>query len=282
VERSHQTRAAANRSSALAPSGSRLLQRTCACGQHTGGGECASCKQKRGWLQRQPAQAPEPAQTSEPAPGRAAFEGCEAPVAAELLEATRTAKVDVDRAIGVLGSGWRRMPPAEQGLFNRFFDPAGSGEVDESFVRDVRANFARIRQGLDDLHFNCQPEKGVIFGLGSDKCAGGRRMWTALGTVYVCPAFSTSKSFKRKVKAVIHETAHNALKTTDRAYASSPDFGKLSPRGSGVLSVLSQIPVLGALFKLLPGNTDSLNNPDSYGHFAVTLQNPAEPTFADE
>ena len=37
-----------------------LLQRKCACGQHTIGGECDACRKKRSTLQRHPAAQTEP------------------------------------------------------------------------------------------------------------------------------------------------------------------------------------------------------------------------------
>ena len=61
---------------------------------------------------------------------------------------------------------------------------------------------------------------------------------------------------------------------TDRAYGNREEFKKLSPRGSGILGFLSNIPILGALFKLIPGNTDTLNNPDSYAYYAMSLLGP--------
>ena len=70
---------------------------------------------------------------------------------------------------------------------------------------------------------------------------------------------------------MIHESVHNALHTTDREYSSSDDFKRLKPRGSGILSFLSKIPVIGAIFKLFRANNDTLNNPDSYSGYAMEV-----------
>jgi hypothetical protein len=38
-----------------------------------------------------------------------------------------------------------------------------------------------------------------------------------------------------------------------------------------VLNFLSNIPVLGILFRALPGNNDTINNPDSYAGYAMQV-----------
>jgi hypothetical protein len=49
----------------------------------------------------------------------------------------------------------------------------------------------------------------------------------------------------------------------------------LSPTGSGffgrLLNFLGKIPVLGILFRSLPGNNDTINNPDSYAGYAMQV-----------
>ena len=69
---------------------------------------------------------------------------------------------------------------------------------------------------------------------------------------------------------IIHEAVHNALKTTDRAYANRREFSELTPSGTGILSVTQEIPIFGAGFRLIPGN-DTLFNPDCYALFARDL-----------
>jgi hypothetical protein len=63
---------------------------------------------------------------------------------------------------------------------------------------------------------------------------------------------------------MIHESVHNALHTTDHEYSNNTSFNRLKPRSSSVLSVLSNIPIIGALFRLFRSNNDTLNNSDSY------------------
>jgi hypothetical protein len=38
-----------------------------------------------------------------------------------------------------------------------------------------------------------------------------------------------------------------------------------------VLNFLGKIPVLGILFRSLPGNNDTINNPDSYAGYAMQV-----------
>ena len=47
------------------------------------------------------------------------------------------------------------MNPADKGVFQKYFDPAGSGEIDEGFVKDVLVNYQRIRSYMSSLHFDC-------------------------------------------------------------------------------------------------------------------------------
>jgi hypothetical protein len=76
---------------------------------------------------------------------------------------------------------------------------------------------------------------------------------------------------RRKIQYIIHETAHNALLTTDREYSTSSNFQRLTPRGTGILSFLSQIPIIGLLFRQFTANNDTLYNPDSYAEFAMEV-----------
>jgi len=136
-------------------------------------------------------------------------------------------------------------------------------------VRDVRGNFQRIRATLGSLRFDCDQDTRTLCGSGHSWCTGGRLMWTCFGNLHVCPAYATQADEAFKIETMIHESTHNALHTTDREYASSAGFNRLRPRGSGVLAFLSNIPVLGALFRLIRSNNDSLYNPDSYASYAM-------------
>jgi hypothetical protein len=136
-------------------------------------------------------------------------------------------------------------------------------------VRDVLGNFQRIRSYMSSLSFDCDPTSKTICGSGTKWCVGGRLMWTCFGALHVCPDAYSKSGDSFKIETMIHESTHNALHTTDREYSSSKDFKRLKPRGSGILSFLSNIPIIGALFRLIRANNDTLNNPDSYAGFAM-------------
>lgn len=200
------------------------------------------------------------------------FEGCNPAVSQEIRSTVRPAIEHVDRAIAALAHGWDKMEPAPKAFFQQYFDPAGSGDIDDRFVREVRGNFQAIRRYMGDLSFVCTQGRSTVCGTSGGWCTGRRLMWTCFGTVYVCPAYATETDRQRKIQTIIHEATHNALWTTDREYVTSADFNRLKPRGSGILSFLSQIPVIGFIFRQFTANNDTLNNPDSYAQFAIELQ----------
>lgn len=150
-----------------------------------------------------------------------------------------------------------------------------SGDIDESFVRDVRRNFQHIRGFMRSLKFNCRPSHWTICGSSSRWRVGGRLMWTCLGSVYVCANAYRSASDPFKMETIIHEAVHNALVTTNRAYSNRPEFNQLRPRGGGflgrLLNILGNIPMLDLLFRALPGNNDTINHPDSYSGYAMQV-----------
>lgn len=167
------------------------------------------------------------------------------------------------------------MAPADKAAFNQYFDPAGSGDVDEGFVRDVRQKYRFIRVNMRSLRFDCDPSSLTLCGTSKRWCTGGRLMWTCFGALHVCSAAYKAATPDFKIETIIHESVHNALLTTDRAYSNEAGFKKLKPRGGGfwgsVLNFLGKIPVLGILFRSLPGNNDTINNPDSYAGYAMKV-----------
>ncbi|HJV48381.1 MAG TPA: DUF4157 domain-containing protein [Geothrix sp.] len=197
------------------------------------------------------------------------FDDCNPTLQADLKAKHPTALANVDRAIRSLTPTWANMDPTDKGAFRQFFDPANSGDIDDGFVRDVRGNFQRIRGEMASLRFDCNQDSGTLCGDGHKWCTGGRLMWTCFGNLHVCPAYATETDEAFKTETMIHESTHNALHTTDREYASSASFSRLRPRGSGILSFLSNLPVLGMLFRLIRSNNDSLYNPDSYASYAM-------------
>jgi hypothetical protein len=197
------------------------------------------------------------------------FEDCDPILQADLKAKHPAAIAHVDTAIRSLTPAWASMDPGDKDSFRQFFDPANSGDLDDGFKRDVRGNFQLIRNEMGSLRFDCNQDSGTLCGDGHKWCTGGRLMWTCFGNLHVCPDYATQSDEGFKLETMIHESTHNALHTTDREYANSSSFNRLRPRGSGLLSILGQIPVFGMLFRLIRSNNDSLYNPDSYASYAM-------------
>jgi hypothetical protein len=151
------------------------------------------------------------------------------------------------------------MSAVEQALFNKYFDPTGSG-VDAGFAAQVLVGFQQILNRMSrDVVVECEPTP-------TDLCSvAGRYGYTWWGNIHVCPHYFTMTPGKQ-VRAIIHEMTHNALYAVDRAYFHETDFASLTPRGTGARN----IPFLGPLFTLI-ARSDTLNNPDSYACFANEL-----------
>jgi hypothetical protein len=206
---------------------------------------------------------------------RTETEDCEPALQNDLRSMHAPALGHLDRAITSLEPGWNKMAPADKAAFNQYFDPAGSGDIDEGFVRDVRQKYRFIRANMRSLRFDCDPSSWSLCGTSKRWCTGGRLMWTCFGNLHVCSAAYKTATPDFKIETIIHESVHNALLTTDRAYSNEAGFKKLKPRGGGfwgsVLNFLGKIPVLGILFRSLPGNNDTINNPDSYAGYAMQV-----------
>jgi hypothetical protein len=217
-------------------------------------------------LRRQPAHGAAP---------RTETEDCEPALQNDLKAQHAPALGHLDRAITSLDPGWKKMIPADKAFFNQYFDPSGSGDIDDGFVRSVREKYRLIRGNMRSLRFDCDPGSWTLCGSSSKWCTGGRLMWTCFGNLHVCSGAYKTASTDFKIETIIHESVHNALLTTDRAYSNEAGFNKLSPSGSGffgrLLNFLGKIPVLGILFRSLPGNNDTLNNPDSYAGYAMKV-----------
>jgi Domain of unknown function (DUF4157) len=220
----------------------------------------------RGLLQRASAD-PAPASPAPRGP-TAEFSGCDQSLQDDLQAKQAPALDHVNGAISALSKGWKEMHPADQATFQHFFDPAESGEIDESFVKDVRGNYQLIRSYMNSLSFDCDPSSGSICG-GPSKWCKKNLMWTCFGALHVCQDSYRSASDDDKMETMIHESTHNALHTTDREYSNDPKFNRLKPRGSVFWQILRNIPVLGLLFRLIPAANDTLYNPDSYAGFAM-------------
>jgi len=234
-----------------------------------GGSEKSSANSDSVILQRQTVQAPHAPQS------HTQSEGCDPALQTDLQAMHQPALEHVDRAIASLAPGWKGMIPANKAAFTQYFDPSGSGQIDDGFVSSVRNKYQFIRSTMRSLRFDCDPSSWTLCGTSQRWCVGGRLMWTCFGNLHVCPSAYKAASPDFKIETIIHESVHNALLTTDRAYSNEAGFKKLSPRGSGlwgsVLNFLGKIPVLGILFRSLPGNNDTINNPDSYAGYSMQV-----------
>ncbi len=201
----------------------------------------------------------------EPVLDDVSFVDCDDPaIRAEFRGFQAGARAKVDKAIRVLEQGWDGMSAQEKQVFNRFFDPTATGEIDSFFVAQALSNFRLIRAQFDsDLTVECEASSG--------RCEGERLYYTYSGNVHVCPYFATVLAYTpgeqdRKERDFIHELAHNGMLAFDRPYYDGPTVGYRSevtphgPWGTG-------IPVIGPLIRAI-ARTDTLFHPDAYSWFA--------------
>jgi len=202
------------------------------------------------------------------------FSECDQGVRQKIRELVPTARSQVAKAIEALAPGWGHLDSTADADFRKYFDPSNSGQLDARFVQLVLEKFRMIQGYMaEGLDFDCDLASGSMCGDGYKWCGSGagngRLYWTCFGDLHVCAAaFQAESSDERRWSDIIHESTHNALHTTDRAYCNSTDWPSLTPYGTGVMSVLDEIPVIGKIFSLAGGGGDTLNNPDSYSHFA--------------
>jgi hypothetical protein len=202
------------------------------------------------------------------------FSECTPDIREKIRELVPIARTHVQNAIRSLQPGWAGMDPSAKSDFRRYFDPGNSGQIDDRFVRLVLVNFARLARYMDEgLDFDCNLASGSMCGDGHKWCGegegNGRLYWTCFGDLHVCANSRwLAENDTRRWSDIIHESTHNALHTTDRAYCDTENWPNLTPYGTGVMSVLDEIPVVGKIFSLAGGGGDTLNNPDSYSHFA--------------
>ena len=180
-------------------------------------------------------------------------------VTAELTTIRPVSVQMIDETVAVLDQGWQGMSAGQQALFLRYFDPAGTGEVDEAFVTAVRANYLRIRRSFTR-------EVPLWYESHSYLCQDMRLYYTDLLTLHVCPYFLTEANDLRKARTLIHEYAHIALLVVDRPYyrPHSQAYARLTPRGSRP----AQLPLIGPLIREISAN-DTLHHPDAYAHYAL-------------
>jgi hypothetical protein len=187
-----------------------------------------------------------------------AFEDCPANVIPDVRNVYAKAVAQTSHSIAVLGKGWKGMSAAEKAVFNQFFDPASTGDIDEEFVRQVKANYQLILNDLShdyviECESKCDGLQGYYFGI------------FGLGNIHVCPLFLTDTE-REKVATIIHETGHRALEALDRPYYHEADYAKMTPRGSA----LTQIPVLGYAIRAI-ARSDTLYALDAYAYCAYDM-----------
>jgi hypothetical protein len=165
----------------------------------------------------------------------------------------------IDTAISVLDKGWGELTPEEQDLFEKFFDPGKTGEVDEAFIEEVLGNYEKIRSDLED-------EITIVYQSEAGKCTGMRLFYTDFIKIHVCPYIYEEQNPERIARDLIHEMAHISLLVVDRAYFSETDtrYLSLTPHGHWT----AELPVIGKLFREI-AKADTLYHPDAYSHYAA-------------
>lgn len=167
----------------------------------------------------------------------------------------------LDSTITVLKKGWSAMSPAEQEAFLLIYDPANTGQVDESYVRQVLKNYQKIRSDFDKAI-------KVEYEFENDRCIGQRLCYVDFFNLHVCRQFLAEPNARLKARTLIHEIAHNTLLALDWPYyePTSEQYAALHPRPNCTV----QLPLVGPLFREFFRN-DTLYHPDAYAHYAVAV-----------
>jgi hypothetical protein len=169
----------------------------------------------------------------------------------------------IDNTIATLSMGWSGMTAAEREQLSSIYDPGNTGQIDEEYVDTILNNYLMIRRKLND-------ELAIVNGENNNMCVGQRLFYTDFIKIYVCPYYFSEHREERKVRTLIHETAHIALLVVDRPYydpkSYSSRYNALTPQGSWV----TQIPVFGHLLREIVHN-DTLYHPDTYAWLATEI-----------
>jgi hypothetical protein len=194
-----------------------------------------------------------------------AFEDCSQAQIMDMRNIVKEAISKVDNAIQVLGKGWDKMSAPEQATFNKYFDPSASGNVDAGFVGEVLVNFRSILSELSKGYtIECETN--------TNSTCPTAKAYTMGSNIHVCPLIFLEPQNSR-VKTIIHETTHNALRALDRAYFwDTAGYQKMTPRGPWP----GRIPLIGPAINALV-RRDTINAPDAYACFACTMGGLAVP-----
>ncbi|MDX1437528.1 MAG: hypothetical protein R3335_11995 [Anaerolineales bacterium] len=198
---------------------------------------------------------------SDPSENRIRFVDTDVETADRIEAALPHASRMLERAMGILDQGWDEMSADDQASFTKFFDPGKTGEVDQAFIEEVRANFAKIHS---DLH----GEITIVYQADAGKCTGMRLFYTDFARIHVCPYIHEEKNMGRIARDLAHEMAHISLLVVDRAYFSETDsrYLSLTPHGHWT----SDLPVIGKLAREI-ARADTLYHPDAYARYAAAV-----------
>ena len=184
-------------------------------------------------------------------------------VVQEVRNLIPTAIQEIDNTVLTLSKGWSGMTSAERDQLSQIFDPGNTGQIDEKYVDTILNNYSKIRRKLND-------DLTIENGEDNKMCVGQRLYYTDFVKIYVCPYYFSEHREERKIRTLIHETAHMALLVVDRPYYDSKSYSSqynaLIPQGSWV----TQIPVFGHLIREIVHN-DTLYHPDTYAWLATEV-----------
>lgn len=184
-------------------------------------------------------------------------------VVQEVRNLIPTAIQEIDNTVLTLSKGWSGMTSAERDQLSQIFDPGNTGQIDEKYVDTILNNYSKIRRKLND-------DLTIENGEDNKMCVGQRLYYTDFVKIYVCPYYFSEHREERKIRTLIHETAHMALLVVDRPYydpkSYSSQYNALIPQGSWV----TQIPVFGHLIREIVHN-DTLYHPDTYAWLATEV-----------
>ncbi len=198
---------------------------------------------------------------SSPGASNASYRHTDAQVEAKIEAALPLGFDLIDQVIVILAEGRDGMSAAQWQLFQSYFDPASTGDLDEDFLQTVVDNYTEIKdQYYTNLVIEFETENKI--------CRGMQLFYTDFFKVHVCPYIEVEADTDRIARDFVHELAHIAFVAQDRAYffPGSSEYAEMSPHGHWS----SHLPVVGRIMREITLQ-DTLYNPDSYSEFAYAL-----------
>lgn len=117
---------------------------------------------------------------SPPTEGETNMVGVESRLMEKIGNALPRASSRVEAAMNILDQDWDGMSSEERDLFLKFFDPGKSGEVDEDFIQEVRANYQKV-------HSDLQTDITFVYETEAKRCVGMRLFLTDFRKIHICP-----------------------------------------------------------------------------------------------